>query len=76
MDKIFLDTSFLISYYNTLDENHLKAEEMMNKKEAYFQKSAQEFWICNEDGELSFYHAQGCLSRSLLFPDFPAAIKK
>lgn len=31
MDKIFLDTSFLISYYNTLDENHLKVEEMMNK---------------------------------------------
>jgi|SRR3989339_404890 len=31
MDKLILDTSFLVSYYNTRDENHGKAEELMKK---------------------------------------------
>ncbi|MEK6848223.1 MAG: PIN domain-containing protein [Nanoarchaeota archaeon] len=31
MDKIILDTSFLVSYYNSRDENHNKAKELMNE---------------------------------------------
>lgn len=31
MNKVILDTSFLVSHYNTRDENHGKAEELMKK---------------------------------------------
>lgn len=30
-DSIFLDTSFIIAYYNSRDENHNKAETIMKK---------------------------------------------
>lgn len=30
MDNVILDTSFLVSYYNTRDENHGKAKELMS----------------------------------------------
>jgi len=30
MDKIIIDTSFLIAYYNLKDDNHNKAEKVMN----------------------------------------------
>lgn len=31
MDNIFLDTSFIIAYYNSRDQNHSKAELIMKK---------------------------------------------
>jgi len=30
MDKLILDTSFLVSYYNTMDENHSMAKILMD----------------------------------------------
>lgn len=31
MDKLFLDTSFLVAYYNVDDENHSRAEALMRR---------------------------------------------
>lgn len=31
MNRVILDTSFLVSYYNLRDDNHNKAEELMKK---------------------------------------------
>ena len=47
-------------------------EEEMSKKELlYFENEAKEFWLCTEEGEMSFYNRRGQLERSLLVPDFP-----
>lgn len=37
MNKLILDTSFLVSYYNSRDENHVKAEELMKKIDDKFE---------------------------------------
>lgn len=29
------------------------------KKELYFEKGAQEFWICDQSGQMSFYDRNG-----------------
>ncbi len=46
-------------------------EEMMFKKDLYLKAGVQEFWLCNELGDMSFYNAQGELEQSTRFPDFP-----
>ncbi len=46
-------------------------EEMMFKKDLYLKAGAQEFWLCDELGGMSFYNAQGQLEKSTRFPDFP-----
>jgi Uma2 family endonuclease len=45
--------------------------EMEEKKELYFGQGAQEFWLCDENGDMHFYNAQGRLPQSALAPDFP-----
>jgi Uma2 family endonuclease len=50
-------------------------EEMMIKKDLYLAKGAREFWICNEEGELSFFDHKGEIERSELCPDFPKNIR-
>lgn len=45
--------------------------EMQHKKQLYFDKGAQEFWLCDQNGKLSFYNQTGQLPKSELFPDFP-----
>lgn len=43
-------------------------EEMMEKKDLYFAKGAKEFWLCDEDGNLTFYNCRGRIDISDLFP--------
>lgn len=45
--------------------------EMKHKKALYFEKGAKEFWLCDQDGLMSFYDKNGQLQHSKLTPDFP-----
>ncbi|HLO86872.1 MAG TPA: Uma2 family endonuclease [Nostocaceae cyanobacterium] len=51
-------------------------EEIEFKKNLYLESQAMEVWVCNEQGEMKFYHQQGELDKSLLVPDFPQQIKR
>jgi Uma2 family endonuclease len=51
-------------------------EEMEFKKKLYFEAQAMEVWICNEQGEITFYNQQNELTQSLLVPKFPQQIKR
>ena len=51
-------------------------DEMQFKKNLYLEAQAIEVWLCNEQGEITFYHEQGELEQSLLVPDFPQQIKR
>jgi len=50
-------------------------EELMNKKELYFQKGAKEVWLCAEDGSMSFYSVTGKITQSLQCPSFPKTVE-
>jgi Uma2 family endonuclease len=54
---------------NTLDE-------MAFKKQLYFEVQAIEVWICNEEGQLTFYDRHCELAQSLLVPNFPKQIER
>ena len=51
-------------------------EEMEFKKKLYFEAQAMEVWICNEQGDITFYNEQNELTQSLLVPHFPQQIKR
>ena len=51
-------------------------EEMEFKKKLYFEAQAMEVWICNEQGEITFYNEQNELTQSLLVPYFSKQIKR
>ena len=51
-------------------------EEMEFKKKLYFEAQAMEVWICNEQGDITFYNEQNELIQSLLVPYFPTQIKR
>ena len=51
------------------------AEEMRENALLLFEKEAEEFWLCTEEGEMSFYNRTGQLADSLLVPDFPAIVE-
>ncbi len=51
------------------------AEEMKEKALLFFEKEAQEFWLCTEEGEMSFNNRTGKLAQSFLVPDFPATVE-
>jgi Uma2 family endonuclease len=51
-------------------------EEMEFKKKLYFQAQAMEVWICDEQGEVTFYNQQNELTQSSLVPNFPKQIKR
>jgi Uma2 family endonuclease len=53
-----------------LSESNSRAE-MAEKKELYFARGAQEFWLCDTDGAMTFHNQQSVLPRSALVPDFP-----
>ena len=42
--------------------------EMAEKRELYFARGAQEVWLCDERGSLSFFDCTGPLPESRLFP--------
>ncbi|MDP2901721.1 MAG: Uma2 family endonuclease [Methylovulum sp.] len=49
-------------------------KEMDEKKALYFEAGAKEFWICDENGVLSFFDKDGKLGKSALAQKFPAKI--
>jgi hypothetical protein len=47
---------------------------MIQKKQLYFAKGAQEVWLCNQQGKMSFFNAEQELENSVLMPEFPHVI--
>lgn len=45
------------------------SKEMEEKRELYFARGAREFWLCDEQGILTFYDCAGRLPASRLCPD-------
>lgn len=46
--------------------------EMMGKMQLYFARGAEEVWLCDEDGNITFYrHDESGPGSSKLCPDFP-----
>ena len=48
--------------------------ELMERKRLFFEKGALEFWLCNLQGELTFFDSAGAIPRSRLCPDFPKQV--
>lgn len=48
--------------------------QMRHKRGLYFEAGAKEFWLCNQQGTLTFYDVGGILKSSCLFPGFPPQI--
>ncbi len=57
----------VMSYSNT-------PQEMAAKRALYFACGAQEFWLCDELGRMSFFSPAGALDRSRLCPEFPGTV--
>jgi hypothetical protein len=51
-------------------------DEMEFKKKLYFEAQALEVWICNEQGQMTFWNGQDELLQSLLVPNFPNQIER
>ena len=49
-------------------------EEMDQKRALYFERGASEMWVCSWSGGMTFYDAEGQLTRSRLCPRFPETI--
>ena len=49
--------------------------EMRAKRRLYFEAGATEFWLCDEQGTMSFFSTEGPLPRSALCPGFPARVE-
>ncbi|MFT5367060.1 MAG: Uma2 family endonuclease [Candidatus Latescibacterota bacterium] len=48
--------------------------EMEEKRDLYLAKGAREVWVCDEEGQLTFFDTCGKLAHSTLFPDFPTKV--
>lgn len=48
--------------------------EMAHKRRLYFDGGAEEVWLCDEEGSLRFFDANGEIDHSRLVPGFPASI--
>ena len=72
-DEIYTDTAPEICVEIVSPSNTL--EEQMRKGQLYLQAGAEEFWLCNELGDLRFFDGSGPLERSRLCPDFPVKIE-
>ncbi|NEO28070.1 MAG: Uma2 family endonuclease, partial [Kamptonema sp. SIO4C4] len=51
-------------------------EEIDFKKGLYLAAQAQEVWLCDEQGQMTFYNATGQLDQSRLVPAFPTQIQR
>ena len=49
--------------------------EMDEKRALYFEAGAVEFWICAEDGRLTFHGHAGVLPASKFCPGFPSRVE-
>jgi Uma2 family endonuclease len=47
---------------------------MIEKRALYFEAGAKEVWLCDENGEMSFFNVQQQLEQSQLVPAFPLKI--
>ncbi len=72
-DEYYTDTAPEICAEIISPSNSL--EEQMHKGSLYLQAGAEEFWLCNELGDMRFFDATGPLERSRLCPDFPVKIE-
>jgi Uma2 family endonuclease len=50
-------------------------DEMVEKRELYFEQKAEEVWICSQEGKMRFYNPFGEIEKSNLVPKFPQMIK-
>lgn len=50
-------------------------EELEEKRELYIENGAREVWVCSQEGDMSFYNAEGRLEKSTLTPKFPKKIE-
>jgi len=50
-------------------------KQMLHKGRLYFEAGAKEFWICDQDGNMSFYNSGEALRQSALVPDFPRKVQ-
>ena len=52
--------------------------EMQEKRHLYFEHGAREVWLCDEDGQMTFYVTadEEPVARSLLLPGFPPNINE
>jgi Uma2 family endonuclease len=48
--------------------------EMEEKKELYFARGAKEFWICDKEGDITFYKNTGTLKNSEIIASFPSKV--
>jgi Uma2 family endonuclease len=60
----------ILSQANTREEM-LGRPDRPGKRELYFQRGAQEFWLCDESGQMQFFDASGQIVKSRLCPEFP-----
>ena len=49
-------------------------QEIQEKLQLYFGAGATECWMCDRNGQMSFYNAEGPIRRSRLCPDFPEQV--
>ena len=49
--------------------------EIEEKRTLYISAGAIEFWVCNENGNMAFFDANGPLKASILMPEFPHKVK-
>lgn len=57
-----------------LSPSNTKAE-MNEKKELYFARGCQEFWLCSSEGQMQFYKYTGKLDCSLICNGFPKLVE-
>jgi Uma2 family endonuclease len=50
--------------------------EIEFKKKLYFAAQCLEVWLCNEQGEMSFYSIKEKMDRSVFIPEFPKKIQR
>ena len=72
-DEVYTDTAPEICVEIVSPSN--TTEDQMHKGSLYLQAGAEEFWLCNELGDVRFFDANGFLERSRLCPNFPAKIE-
>lgn len=49
--------------------------QLLHKRDLYFASGAREFWLCDQQGGLTFYDKRGVLAASDLVPGFPRQIE-
>lgn len=49
--------------------------EIREKSKLYFEKGAEEVWVCQENGSIQFYTTTGQHEHSVFVPEFPSQIE-